>query len=158
MAQIFPAHAHARVADPEHKTGGRRIRRGHFRDFKVDFPAFGRKLHRVAQHIGEHLAKAHCIAAQKLMGNVPGVHVKMLSAHAGLGLSHRHHACQPLAQLELRLGQLHFAGLNFGHIQHVVDQPQQQLGGVGDLLQALHHLFAVIWRTEGQIGQADHCV
>ena len=59
------------------------------------------------------------------MGNVPDIDVKMLAAHACLGLGHRNHAGQPFTQFKLCLCQLHFAGFYFGHVQHIVNQSQQ---------------------------------
>ena len=53
------------------------------------------------------------------------------------------------------MGNLHFPGVDFGHVQHIVDQRHQMLGRVADLLQTVLHPFPVLYVRCGDGGHAD---
>ena len=65
---------------------------------------------------------------------------------------------QHLPHIEIAGIQLHLAALDLGHIQNVVDQPQQIIGGGLDLLQAVHDPLRALPALERDGRHADDAV
>ena len=81
-------------------------------------------------------------------------HLKLLVFDAHLGLDNGDDALHNLPQGDRVHAESHLAAFDLRHIQHVVDEPQQVLGGQGDLLQAVLHLVLVVDIGRGNGGHA----
>ena len=49
----------------------------------------------------------------------------------------------------------HLTLVDFGHVQHVVDEGHQVFGGIADFLQTVFHTFAVFYVGAGNGGHTD---
>ena len=67
-----------------------------------------------------------------------------------LGLDHIDNTVHHLSQRNRLYIQHHFPALDFGYIQHIVDQPQQMLAGQLDFVQIILNLFRIIRVIYGQ--------
>ena len=116
----------------------------------VNPPAVGGELHGVAQNIQQNLIEPHAVAAHIFRGNVMNGHIEMLALCPDLGLDDADDAVQHLPQGDLVHAEGQLSALDLGHVQHVVDKPQQMPAGEGDLFQAVLHLLAVV-----DVGRGD---
>ncbi len=83
------------------------------------------KLHRISQKVDHHLVKPHTVAAHILGGYVLDGDTELLAFRLHLRLNDAHNAVHNLPEGDLVHIQGHLPALNLGHVQHIVDQPQQ---------------------------------
>ena len=109
----------------------------------VDAALHRRKFHSVGQQVQNHLVQTHTVTADVLRQNVVDEDVKLLLLGPHLGLDNVDDAVHHLPQGDLVDVQRHLPALDFGHIQHVVDQVQQVLAGQGDFFQTVLDLLGI---------------
>ena len=154
LRQIFLAHADARVADGKTQSGIALALLHVFHD-KTDRTSSGRKLHRVAQDVDQHLPQLHVIADVIVVefsydaAFVIQPLVPALAADDGVDLLHGRGEGKLLVPYD------HAPRLDAGHIQNIVDDVQQVMGRSVDLFQRFPGLFGNIRIAQGDIVQAD---
>ena len=154
LRQVFRAHADAGV--PEGKAqGGLSVEPRRRFNHQGDRPALGREFDRVAQDVDHHLAQLH-VVADIIVPDVPAgpavilqVFVPALAADNGV------HLLQHPGEGELLAFDGHAARLDPAHVQNIVDDAQQVIGGSPDPGQVLLHLFAGGRFVHGNVVQAD---
>ncbi len=72
------------------------------------------------------------------------MHVKILALRLYLRLYDADNSFHYFLQGDLLRRQRHLSALDLGHIQYVIDQPEQMLSGQGDLSETVLNLFLVI--------------
>ena len=115
----------------------------------IDLAPLGGKLHRVAKNIQQHLVQAYAVTAYVLRRNIVDGHIKLLVLGADLGLDNTDNAFQHLPQGNLIHAQGHLSALDLGHVQYVVDKPQQMPPRQRYLLQTVLHLLLVAGVGDG---------
>ena len=155
--EVFFAHADARVADDE-AQGGLAVKPRGLLHTEGDLPAFGREFHGVPQDIDHDLAELH-VVADVIVPDISAddrlvdqALVPALAADNGVDL------LKGLRKGKLLVVDRHPAGFDAGHVQDIVDDPQQVLGGVADLDQLLAGLCREVRIVQGDIVQADNGV
>ena len=103
-----------------------------------------RKLNRIGQEVQQNLIQAYTIAIDILSRNVMNEHIKMLLFCFHLWLYDTHDAVHDLPQGNLVHIEGHLPALDFGHIQHIVNQSKQMLAGKGNLFQTVLKLLGIV--------------
>ena len=109
----------------------------------LDPPLFGGELDGVAQDVEKHLVEPQAVTADILVGDVVDGHIELLALGADLGLNDADQAVHHLPQGYLIHVQRQLAALDFAHVQHIVDEPQQMLAGQGYFFQTVLDLLDI---------------
>ena len=141
----FLRHADARVphdkvgADVAGPQGGVLLGHGH-----GDAAPLGGEFQGVGEQVEQHLIEADAVAVDVLLGDILNEDVKALFSGLHLGLNDADNALGGLPEADHVQVEGQLAALDLGHVQHVVDQPQQMLAGEGDFAQTGFHLVPVV--------------
>ena len=151
-------HADAVVLEDELVAGHLALVAGLLRDLQADAPAVRRVLDGVAQQVGEDLLDAQGVADDLFVIDVVDAHRKLVAVLFHLRCGHGEQVVHEVAEIELLFHQLDLARLDLGHVEHLVDEAQQVLAGLGDLAQAVAHALWVVDVGGGDGGHADDAV
>lgn len=116
-------HADAVVLDHKGIFHIRMPAAGHLAHVKADFAALLGVLDRVGQDVQQHLPQTGRIADEILVVNLARADDKVLPALARLRANDGFNLLNLLSKIDFIHAQRHRAALNFGHVQHVIDQP-----------------------------------
>ena len=106
--------------------------------------ALRREFDGVSQQVNQHLIQPHAVAVHIFRQDLVGASVERLIFRLDLGLDDIDNTVHHLSQRNQLYIQRHFPALDFGYIQHVVNQPQQMLAGQVDFGQIILDLLGVI--------------
>ena len=154
----FLAHAEAVVLKDELIAPQLLLIAGLFRHGNADFAAVGGELHRIAQKVREHLLNPQAVAHHRFVLNVCDVDTQAVIVISDLCAGHGDQIVDEVRKVKRLLHQLHLAGLDLAHVQHLVNEAQQVLAGKGDLLQAVPHPGLIVNVGGGNGGHADDAV
>ena len=118
--QILLTHANAGIGDfkgGHHHIAGME----YLPDDEFDFPFFRRKFHRVGENIHEYLLNAHGIPDYMAMRHLLDVNHQVKLFLFQLPIENRLHLRHDILQRKFLVRQFHFALLNGGQIQNIVD-------------------------------------
>ena len=159
MALEFLRHADAGVlhkemaADPVRPGGaGLLVQRD------GDAPGLGGELDRVGQQVEQHLIEPDIVAQDPLGRDVPDHHVKILPLGLDQRLDDADQRLHRFPQRDRRDVEGEPAAFDLGHVQHVVDEPQQVPAGQVDLAQAVLHPVRVVQVGGGDAGHPHNGV
>ena len=96
---------------------------GHLAHVKADFAALLGVLDRVGQDVQQHLPQTGRIADEVLVVNLARADDKVLPALARLRADDGFNLINLLSKIDFIHAQRHRAALDFGHVQHVINQP-----------------------------------
>ena len=113
----------------------------HLLDPKADASAVGRIFHRIGQQVGEHLLQAVLIRYHDLVPHMVGVDLQLLMLFRRQRPEHVHDVLNQLRQGDGLGNEIDFPTLDFGHIQHLVDEVQKMPAGDVDFIQAVLYFF-----------------
>ena len=103
--------------------------------------ALRRKLHGIAQDVDEHLPQLHLVADVVIVDRRVDMAVISQALVVALSAEHRIDGFQQFREGEFLVLEGHPAGFDAGHVQNVVDEPQQVIRGISNLLQIALRLF-----------------
>ena len=139
--QVFFAHADAGV--PEGKAKGRfSVKLCDRLDGKGNRPAFRGKFDCVAENVDHHLAQLHVVADIIVPDISAGPAVIFQALVPALTADNGIHLFQHLCKGELLALDCHTARFDPAHVQDIVDDAQQMIGGCANSGQILFHPFA----------------
>ena len=107
----------------------------------------------VAGDVLQHLAQVQGAAQQMWVGQRRAVRDEGHAPPLGLRFQQAQHAVAQLRQVKGNVLQLHLAALQLGHVQHIVDQAEQEAGGGQDLLPARLLFFLI---PDAAAADGDH--
>ena len=115
------------------------------------------KLHRIAEKVDQYLVQAEAVSPDPFLGYIKLL-LKGNPLCLCLGLYQIGNTVRQLLHAEGTDLQFHFTALYFGHIQDIVDQAQQILGGTVDLLKAVLHFIRLFLFPHGNPCHTDDCI
>ena len=122
----------------------------------VNPPSLRRKLPCIGKEVQKHLVQAHGIAKYILRLDGLDKNIKILPFYFYLGPHNIYNVIHGFPQGHLVHVQRHLAALNFGHIQHVVNQPQQVFTGQLYFIQAVNQTIWVLYIFQGNLRHPDN--
>ena len=117
---------------------------------------FRSKFHRIGQKVNQYLVETHRITVHIFYKYFLDINIKQLIPGLHLRLNDIDYIIHYFPQRHGRFIQRHLAALNFGHIQYVIDQPQQMLTGQGNFAQAVNHPVFIINIPLGNFRHTDN--
>ena len=152
--QVFFAHADAGV--PEGEAKGRfSVKLRDRLNGKGNRPAFRGKFDCVAEDVDHHLAQLHVVADIIVPDISAGPAVIFQALVPALTADNGIHLFQYLCKRELLALDCHTARFDPAHVQNIVDDAQQVIGGCADSGQILFHLFAGRRFVHGNVVQPN---
>ena len=136
MRQEFFAHPDAGIGDLE-LQGGLPVEFGFLFYFKFYTAAFGREFNCVAEDVDQHLLQFHVVADVILVELPLDMALVIQTAVHTLAVEHDIDSFQQFLQRELFIPQHEPSGFDAGHIEDIVDQSQQVIGGISDFPQII---------------------
>ena len=152
--QKLLAHTDAGVADDKAERRLPVIARS-LLDHKADRPALRRELDRVAENVDHHLLELRGVADIIIVHLTDDAAVVDEPLVPALAADDRVDLLQRLGKGELLLFDGHASGFDAAHVQDVVDDPQQMMGGIADLSQVFLDLIAGRGIVHGDVVQTD---
>lgn len=124
-------------------------------DAQAEGAAGAVELDAVGEDVQEHLREAQLVRDDVLVAHVDGVDEEVELLGDDVRLDDGPHVVEKVRQVQRLLLDLHLAGLDAAHVEHVVDQAEQVLARGGDLLQVLLDLGLVVDVRGGKRRKAD---
>ena len=124
-------------------------------DFQADFSALRRELKRIGQQVQQDLVQPQGISLQDCFGKIHQGHGEFQPFGRRLGIDDGGEGLRYIFQVKYLMGNGHFSFIYFGHIQHIVNQRHQMLGGITDFFQTVLHAAAVFNIGACNGGHAD---
>ena len=152
--QVLFAHADACIADDKTQCGVS-FKPRHILYNEAHLSARRRELHRITQNIDQHLPQFHIVADVIIIDISYDAAFVIQPLVPALAADHGVDLFQGLGEVKLLLPDHHAPRLDAGHIQDIVDNTQQMMGGRADLFQRLPGLRGKIRIVQGNIVQAD---
>ena len=109
----------------------------------------------IAQQIDEHLVEPELVAHDHQSPRIAYVRAELNVFFPAAGQNDVGNFVKGLAQVKSFVGQFHFAGLDFGHVQNVVENAQQMAGGGNDATDGRNGFFVAGGGFFGNFGHAD---
>ena len=154
VGQVLFAHADAGIPDDE-PEGGHVVVAGPLLDQKPHGAALRREFHGVAQDVDHHLLELHGVADVGFVDRALDLAVVLQALVPALADDDGVDLLQGLGEGELLLPDGHAPGLDAAHVQDVVDDPQQVVGGGADLFQILLDPVAGAGVVHGDVVEPD---
>ena len=155
---IILAHAHAIILEHELIAAAARPVAGLLRHRQLQHAPVRCILHAVAHQVGKHLLQPQAVTQHVPVFQLLHLQLQCMAAGLNLGIHHGHQALHQLCQIKRLILQLHLAGLNLAHLQHLIDKVQKVLACHADLPQAVQHPLPVIHMAGGNSRHADDAV
>ena len=157
MWKEFLAHPYTGIADDQLQNRIP-VKTSSFFNQKAYASAFRGELDRIAEDVDHHLLELHDIADIIIVYLPDRLAVVNNSFRMALIADHRINLFQRFGKRELFLLNGHPPGFDAAHIQNVIDNPQQMLGGSSDFGQVFLYLIAGCRIVHGDVIQADNRV
>ena len=128
-----------------------------FRD-QIDAPAGGSIFNCIADNIDQDLLDPQLVRIHLKMPHAVMIVADLQVLAAGLQKRDIFDPPEYGPEVTDSHGQLHLAALDFGKVQNVIDQGQQEMTGRTDLLQCLRDHCRVVFSAFCDIGISDDCI